>query len=164
MAIRAAQPDPARACAWPDPGRSQEFVFFIIRGANHANLYKNLIKIQIFNVNLGTIGGPGPCPPPVSAPVTIYIDFKCTICTRRPPGWWLLVCKVPTLLVVPTFPKMLKQPVGSQNWHKTRFAGNLDESVRPITQTGQTGQDNFVKLSIGFHHCVDLIKTIEMYI
>ena len=49
-------------------GRSQEFVFFIIRGANHANLYKNLIKIQIFNVNLGVIGGPGPCPPPVYAP------------------------------------------------------------------------------------------------
>ena len=51
---------------WQEPkqGRSQEFVFFfIIRGTNHANLYKNLIKIQIFNVNLGAIGGPGPCPP-----------------------------------------------------------------------------------------------------
>ena len=43
--------------------------FFIIRGGNHANLYKNLIKIQIFNVNLGAIGGPGPCPPPLSTPL-----------------------------------------------------------------------------------------------
>ena len=49
-------------------GRSQEFIFFIIRGANHANLYKNLIKIQIFNVNLRAIGGPGPCPPPCLRP------------------------------------------------------------------------------------------------
>ena len=42
--------------------------FFIIRGANHANLYKNLIKFQISNVNLGTIGEPSPCPPPGYAP------------------------------------------------------------------------------------------------
>ena len=104
-------------------GRSQKFIFFIIRGANYANLYKNLIKIQIFNVNLGTIGGPGPCPPPVSAPVTIYIDFKCTVCTRRPPGWWLLVCKVPTLLVVPTFPKM--------------FVGTLQQGYPLLLQQGR---------------------------
>ena len=45
-------------------GRSQEFVFFIIRGDNHANLYKNLIKIQIFNVNLGAIGRARPLPAP----------------------------------------------------------------------------------------------------
>ena len=46
-------------------------LFFLLLGeANHANLYKNLIKIQIFNINLGIIGGPGPCPP-VSAPALI---------------------------------------------------------------------------------------------
>ena len=49
-------------------GRSQEFVFFIIRGGNHANLYKNLIKIQIFNVNLGAMGGRPLPAPPVYAP------------------------------------------------------------------------------------------------
>jgi hypothetical protein len=50
-------------------GAEPEIYFFIIRGANYANLYKNLIKIQIFNVNLGTIGGPGPCPPPCVCPL-----------------------------------------------------------------------------------------------
>ena len=44
-------------------GRSQEFVFFIIRGANYINLYKNLMKFQIYNVKLGTIGGQAPAPP-----------------------------------------------------------------------------------------------------
>jgi hypothetical protein len=29
----------------PGQGRSQDGVFFIVRGANHTNLYKNLIKI-----------------------------------------------------------------------------------------------------------------------
>ena len=36
--------------------------------------------------------------------------------------------------------------------------------LRPIIQTGQTGQDSFVKLSIGLHHCVDLVEMIEMHI
>ena len=47
-------------------GRSQEFFFSLLGGANHTNLYKNLIKIQMFNVNLRTIEGPGSSP--VSAP------------------------------------------------------------------------------------------------
>ena len=51
--------------------------------------------------------------------------------------------------------------VGTQNWHKTRFAGNQGEPVRPVIKTGQ---DNFVKLSIGLHHCVDLIELIKMHI
>ena len=35
--------------------RSQEFVSFSLLGeANHTNLYKNLIKIQMFNINLGS--------------------------------------------------------------------------------------------------------------
>ena len=54
--------------------------------------------------------------------------------------------------------------VGTQNWHKTRFAGNQGEPVRPVIKTGQTGQDNFVKLSIGLHHCVDLVEAIEIHI
>ena len=38
-------------------------MFFSLLGvANHANLYKNLIKIQMFNVNLRTIDGPDPSP------------------------------------------------------------------------------------------------------
>ena len=47
-----------------------EFVFFIIRGANHTNLYKNLIKIQMFNINLGTIRGARPLPAPLSPPLS----------------------------------------------------------------------------------------------
>ena len=43
-------------------GGARNLFFFIIRGGNHANLYKNLIKIQIFNVNLGAIGGQAPAP------------------------------------------------------------------------------------------------------
>ena len=54
--------------------------------------------------------------------------------------------------------------VGTQNWHKTRFAGNQGEPVRPVIKIGQTGLDNFVKLSIGLLHCVDLVETIEMHI
>jgi len=50
-------------------GVEPEIYFFIIRGGNHANLYKNLIKIQIFNINLGAIGGgQAPARPPVYAP------------------------------------------------------------------------------------------------
>jgi len=34
-------------------GRSQEFIFFsLLGGANHTNLYKKIIKIQMFNINL----------------------------------------------------------------------------------------------------------------
>ena len=46
-------------------GAEPDIYFFIIRGANYANLYKNLIKIQIFNVNLGARGGQAPARPPV---------------------------------------------------------------------------------------------------
>ena len=43
-------------------GRRQEFIFLLLRGANHINLYKNLIKFQIYNAKLGTIGE-APAPP-----------------------------------------------------------------------------------------------------
>ena len=49
-------------------GGARNLFFSLLGEANHANLYKNLIKIQIFNVNLGSIGT-GPCPPP-STPLT----------------------------------------------------------------------------------------------
>ena len=50
-------------------GGARNLFFSLLGGANHANLYKNLIKIQMFNVNLGTIGGARPLPaPPISAP------------------------------------------------------------------------------------------------
>ena len=52
-------------------GRVRNLFFFIIRGANHANLYKKLIKIQIFNINLGAIGGRAGARPPVYAPAHI---------------------------------------------------------------------------------------------
>ena len=65
-------------------GRSQEFVFFIIRGANHINLYKNLIKFQIYNAKLGTIGGPGPCPPPSYAPDHGPSDLMNPTCPKKP--------------------------------------------------------------------------------
>ena len=42
--------------------------FFIIRGANYINLYKNLIKFQIYNAKLGTIGGQASARPPSYAP------------------------------------------------------------------------------------------------
>jgi len=51
----------------PSRGGARNLFFFsLLEGGNHANLYKNLIKIQMFNVNLGT--GARPLPPPVSAP------------------------------------------------------------------------------------------------
>ena len=33
-----------------------------------------------------------------------------------------------------------------------------------LYKTGQIGLEKFVKLSIGLHHCVDLVETIEMHI
>ena len=54
--------------------------------------------------------------------------------------------------------------VDIQNWHNSDFLDNLDRPVRPIVQTGQTGQKKFIKLSIGLYHCVDLVETIEMHI
>jgi len=45
-------------------GGARNLFFSLLGGANHINLYKNLIKFQIYNAKLGTIGGPGPCPPP----------------------------------------------------------------------------------------------------
>jgi len=38
-------------------GGARNLFFSLLGGANHTNLYKKLIKIQMFNVNLGTIGG-----------------------------------------------------------------------------------------------------------
>ena len=96
-------------------------------------------------------------------------------------GWWnsfiiedkmWLVCRCFSLfqfnfgfgIGTQALPRNRGAYVSTQNWHKTRFAGNLGEPVRPVIQSGQTGQDNFVKLSIGLHHCVDLVETIEMHI
>ena len=54
--------------------------------------------------------------------------------------------------------------VDTQNWHDLGFLDNLDRPVRPLVQTGQTGQEKFVKSSIGLHHCIDIVETIEMHI
>ena len=54
--------------------------------------------------------------------------------------------------------------VDTQNWHDSDFLDDLDRPVRPLVQTGQTGQEKFVKSSIGLYYCVDLVETIEMYI
>jgi len=54
--------------------------------------------------------------------------------------------------------------VDTQNLYDSGFLDDLDRPVRPLVQTGQTGQEKFVKSSIGLHHCVDLIETIEMHI
>ena len=51
-------------------GRCQEFIFFsLLRGGNYANLFKNLIKFQIFDEKLGTIVGLGPWASPVVMPL-----------------------------------------------------------------------------------------------
>ena len=47
-------------------GRRQEVVFLLLGRANHANLYKSLIKFQISNVNLGTTGEARPLFAPLS--------------------------------------------------------------------------------------------------
>jgi hypothetical protein len=54
--------------------------------------------------------------------------------------------------------------VDTQNWHNLGFLNDLDRPVRPLVQTGQTGQEKFVKSLIRLHHCVDLVETIEMHI
>ena len=54
--------------------------------------------------------------------------------------------------------------VDTQNWHDSGFLDDLDRPLRPLVQTGQIGQEKFVKLSIGLHHCVDLVETIEIHI
>ena len=51
--------------------------------------------------------------------------------------------------------------VDTQNWHDSCFLDDLDRPVRPLVQTGQ---EKFVKSSIGLHHCVDLVEMIEMHI
>jgi hypothetical protein len=62
-------------------GWSREFVFLLLEKTNHINLYKNLIKIQIFNINLGTIGD-RPLPTPlVSAPACSMHD--CSMRSQR---------------------------------------------------------------------------------
>ena len=75
-----------RRCMQDDPKimRSQEFVFLLLGGANHVNLQKNLIKTQMFNGNLGTIGGPGPCQPPCLRPCKccVRINRKCWCCNQ----------------------------------------------------------------------------------
>ena len=47
---------------------------------------------------------------------------------------------------------------------RLRFLDNLERPVRPLIQTGQIGQEKFVKLTIGLHHCIDIVETIEMHI
>ena len=42
--------------------------------------------------------------------------------------------------------------------------GRLGEPIRPVGKTGPTGLGNIIKLLIGLHHCLDLVKTIEMHI
>ena len=42
--------------------------------------------------------------------------------------------------------------------------GRLGEPIRPVGKTGPTGLGNIIKLPIRLHHCVDLVKTIEMHI
>ena len=54
--------------------------------------------------------------------------------------------------------------VDTQNWHDSGFLDDLDRPVRPLVQTGQIGQEKFVKSSIGLHHCVDLVEMIKMHI
>ena len=54
--------------------------------------------------------------------------------------------------------------VTTQNWHDSVFLDNLDRPVRPLVQTDQTGQEKFVKSSIGLYHCIDFVETIEMHI
>ena len=49
-------------------GGARKLFFPLLEGANHTNLYKNLIKFQISNINLGTIGGQAPIRPPGYAP------------------------------------------------------------------------------------------------
>ena len=51
--------------------------------------------------------------------------------------------------------------VDTQNWHDSYFLDDLDRPVRPLVQTGQ---EKFVKSSIGLHHCVDFIEMIKMHI
>ena len=48
-------------------------IFFIIRGGNHINLYKNIIKFQIYNAKLGTIEGARPLPAPLATPLPMYV-------------------------------------------------------------------------------------------
>ena len=58
-------PAAGRVAASHSQQRSQQFIFLLLGGANHTNLYKNLIKIQMFNVNLETIEGQAPLSPPL---------------------------------------------------------------------------------------------------
>jgi len=75
---------------------ARKLFFFIIRGANHANLYKNLIKFQISNVNLGTIGGPSPCPP-LSTPLVVS---ETLILLKKPLGQPLVSIRNKTHFIV----------------------------------------------------------------
>jgi len=49
--------------------RARKLFFSLLGRANHANLYKSLIKFQISNVNLGTIGETRPLFAPLSTPL-----------------------------------------------------------------------------------------------
>ena len=51
--------------------------------------------------------------------------------------------------------------VDTQNWHDSGFLDDLDRPVRSLIQTGQ---EKYVKSSIGLHHGVDLVEMIEMHI
>jgi len=51
-------------------GGAINLFFLLLERVNHTNLYKNLIKIQISNVNLGAIGA-RPLPAPLSTPLAV---------------------------------------------------------------------------------------------
>ena len=50
-------------------GVARNLFFSLLGGRNYANLFKNLIKFQIFDEKLGTIGGLGPWASPVVMPL-----------------------------------------------------------------------------------------------
>ena len=58
-------------------GGAINLFFLLLERVNHTNLYKNLIKIQIFNVNLGAIERARPLPP-VYAP-----DYSVTYIKKK---------------------------------------------------------------------------------
>ena len=66
--LRVAQCSRVHCSSFLRRGGVRMAIFSLLGGANHTNLYKNLIKIWIYSANLGMIGGPGPCPPPCLRP------------------------------------------------------------------------------------------------
>ena len=62
-------------------------IFSLLGGANHTNLYKNLIKIWICSANLGMIGGQAPARPPVSAPACWCVHWHDNANPALGPVW-----------------------------------------------------------------------------